>query len=136
MQIDDGNFNASLFINHLILPAYARSICRILLEAGLTVKCWGRGWNEIEEFRAHAGGPVTSRQQMLDLIEKSTALLHPWPAGIHPIDSASRPLLRAQGGREKFVSTARLALDEKCSAPHLIAEPLSFPLIQKIARLR
>ena len=136
MQIDDSNFNAALFINHLILPAYAQSICRILLGVGVAVQCWGRGWNEIEEFRAHAGGPVTSRQQMLDLIEKSTALLHPWPAGVHPIESAPRPLLRARGGREKFVSTARLALDGKCCAPHLIAEPLSFPLIQKIARLR
>jgi len=136
MQIDDGNFNASLFINHLILPAYAQSICRILLEAGLTVKCWGRGWNELEEFREFTGGPVVSRQQMLDLIEHSTALLHPWPAGVHPIDSAPRPVLRAKGGREKFVSTARLALAGKCPQATSVADSLSLAQVLKIAGLR
>lgn len=136
MQIDDGNFNAMLFINHLILPAYAQSICRILLDAELAVQCWGRGWNELEEFRPHAGGAVTSRPQMLDLIEQSAALLHPWPTGVHPIDSAPRPVLRAQGGREKFVSTARAALAGKCSPPTMIANPLRLEQVLKIAGLR
>lgn len=136
MQIDDGNFNASLFINHLILPAYAQSICRILLEAGLPVQCFGLGWNELEEFHACAGGPVTSRAQMLDLVEQSAALLHPWPTGVHPMDSAPRPVLRAQDGREKFVSTARAALAGKCSQPTMIANPLRLEQVLKIAGLR
>ena len=136
MQIDDGNFNASLFINHLILPAYAQSICRILLEAGLTVKCWGRGWNELEEFRAYAGGLVASRQQMLELIEQSTTLLHPWPSGVHPIDSAPRPVLRAQGGREKFVSSARVALAGKYPYSPSVAGSLSLAQVLRIAGLR
>lgn len=136
MQIDDGNFNASLFINHLILPAYAQSICRILLEAGLAVQCWGRGWNELEEFRGYTGGPVTSRKQMLDLIEQGTALLHPWPSGVHPIDSAARPALRAQGGREKFVSIGRLALAGKCVPSMPVADPLNLKQVLKFVGLR
>ena len=136
MQIDDGNFNASLFINHLILPAYAQSICRMLLEAGLAIQCWGRGWNELEEFREFACGPVVSRQQMLDLIEQSTALLHPWPAGLHPIDSTPRPVLRARGGREKFVSSARLALSGKYPLAASVADSLSLAQVLKIAGLR
>lgn len=136
MQIDDGNLNASLFINHLILPAYAQSICRMLLEAGLAVQCWGCGWNELEEFRTFAGSPVTSRQQMLDLIERSSALLHPWPAGIHPIDSALRPVLRAKGGREKFISVARLALAGKCPQSMPAADPLNLKLVLKFAGLQ
>ncbi len=135
MQIDDGNFNTLGFINHLILPAYAQSICRILLEAGVAVQCWGRGWNELEEFRDCAGGPVTSRQQMLDLIEQSTPLLHPWPAGVHPIDSVPRAVLRAKGGRAKFVSSARLALAGKCPQATSVADSLSLAQVLKIAGL-
>jgi hypothetical protein len=94
-QIDPQSFNKSLFIEHLIVPAYQQAVARALIAQGVPIRLYGNGWDQIESLAAHAGGPITSRDHFNQVVAGSGALVHAWPStDAHPIDVAGRPVIR------------------------------------------
>ncbi len=49
-------FDQELFVNQLVLPAYAQSLARLLLARKLPIQLAGEGWSNIPELAEHAVG--------------------------------------------------------------------------------
>jgi hypothetical protein len=103
-------FDAALFLERLILPAYAQSIARTLLTGGVPLRLFGAGWDRIDEFRPHAAGAVTSREGLNTIASHASALVHVWP-GVesHPMHRLGLPVLRPDRApdRARLLSAAR-----------------------------
>ena len=88
-------FDAALFLQHLILPAYAQGLARILLRAGLPLRLHGAGWDRIDEFRGAAAGPVASTSDLARIAREAAAVVDVWPAGAAaPLARLGRPVVR------------------------------------------
>jgi hypothetical protein len=99
--IAEETVNARLFVERLIVPAYQHGLVRWLLQAGLDVKLFGRGWDRLAEFASRHVGEVANRQSLVAAVESCAALVHAWPVGgAHAIDASGRPVLR-RGSRSK-----------------------------------
>jgi hypothetical protein len=112
--IDLRSLDVPLFVQRLVLPAYARAIADMLISAGIPLRIHGTGWDVLLRFNNHAAGPVTSREEVSAIARDATALVHVWPsaAAAHPIDALGRPVLRRTGQRrEGFLRDARRLLD-------------------------
>lgn len=133
-QIAEQGFDRSLFVQRLIVPAYQQGLARVLIASGLPVQIFGKGWDRIDEFAVHSGGPVTSRQQLREIVEQSAGLVHAWPSGhAHPIDAAGRPVLRAAGRRrDHFLRDARTMLNGAAVKSTRSASPLSARMLRQI----
>jgi hypothetical protein len=108
MRIGDGGFDAQLFLDQLIVPAFQQGMARLLIRKKTPLRLRGRGWDEIDEFAAIAGGPIDSRAQWVDAVTASAGLVFPSPlAHAHPIDALPRPIVRPAGSQ----NSALAALD-------------------------
>ena len=120
-------FDAALFLQHLILPAYAQSLARILLRAGLPLRLHGGGWDRIDEFRAVAAGPVAGAADLARIACEATAVVDILPVGASaPLTRLGRPIMRRglASSAGAFCDAARRALaGGRCEAPP--AEPVS-----------
>ena len=106
-------FDAALFLERLILPAYAQSVARVLVAAGLPVKLFGAGWDRLDDLRSHAAGVVTSRGDLETVRSQASAVVDVWPGvQCHPVDRLALPVLRAPGSadRQRFLTAARQSL--------------------------
>jgi hypothetical protein len=101
--------DARLFVERLIVPTYQQGLVRWLLDAGLDVKVYGRGWDRIPMVAARHVGNVADRDSLSAAVEACGALVHVWPvAGAHGIDGAGRPVLRrGYKGKEQWLSEAK-----------------------------
>lgn len=129
-------FDAELFLEGLILPAYQQAIARILLSEGVPLRLFGAGWDCLDEFRAHAAGPVDSRGDFEGLRNAAAAFVHVWPTSdAHPIHRLGRPVVRPRItlGRAHLVGSAKRALaGETPDAPR--AEPVSLQHFLRLLR--
>lgn len=120
-------FDAGLFLQHLILPAYAQGLTRILLRAGLPLRLHGIGWDRIDEFRPAAAGPVTCASDLARIAREVAAVVDVWPAGATvPLGRLGRPVVRRGMATSAgpFCDAARRALvGGRIDAP--VAEPVS-----------
>jgi hypothetical protein len=117
-QIAEAGFDASTFIERLIVPALQQSLARLLLQEGFPLRLFGIGWDAIPELAEAHGGPVWSREHLREICGQAAALVHAWPwRYAHPIESAGLPLLRSAGQtRISFLSDARAALSGNLAA--------------------
>ncbi len=109
LDVADDGFPRATFVNRLILPAHQHGLARALIRSKVNLELWGEGWQRIDEFAAHARGPVESRGQLASILSSARALVHVWPVRhAHPVEFTGRPVLRARGTRAAdFVAVAR-----------------------------
>ena len=107
--IDEQTIDARTFIERLILPAYQQGLSARLIKAGVPVKLFGQGWDQIAEFEPHHQGEVPDPDALRRAVASCAALAHVWPdAWAHPIDAAGRPVLRRTfRGPEAWLADAR-----------------------------
>jgi hypothetical protein len=108
------------FVDRLIVPAHQQGLVRLLQRAGVPVHLHGRGWAEIDEFRAAALGDITSPADLRRALASCAAVAHVWPINwAHPIDTAGRPVLRRTfRGTDAWLAEAhRLAAADPAPAP-------------------
>lgn len=119
LQIADAGFDAALFIDRLIAPAYQQGIARMLIGRNLPVRLFGEGWDTIADLAQHHEGRVESREHFNQILSSAAAVVHSWPfQHAHPVDAIDRPVIRAMGRRrEGLLRDARQALDGQLAAP-------------------
>jgi hypothetical protein len=130
--IDEAPFDQRLFLVDLIAPAIAQGICKILLNANVSLRLHGKGWAEIEDFARVASGAVTSRQELLAAVDAATLLIDPRPLpGAHPMHAMGRTVVRPQPKMARqFVDRVRQALAAP-PAPSTSSAPLTFEQIRR-----
>jgi len=95
------SLDARTFVERLIVPAYQQTLVRWLVDAGVDVKLFGRGWDRVAALADRHVGGVTDRASLGAAVEACAVLVHVWPvAGAHAIDAAGRPVLR-RNNRDK-----------------------------------
>jgi hypothetical protein len=112
--------NVRLFVDRLIVPAHQQGVAGLFVGAGVDVKLYGRGWEDLAAFVDRHAGTVPDRGGLDAAVDACAALAHVWPAGgAHPIDAAGRPVLRrASKGKEAWLAEAkRLARGDVRGAP-------------------
>jgi hypothetical protein len=135
MQIPEEGFDASLFLNLLIAPAFAQSLARLLLREKLPICLAGAGWDSMAEFAEVHAGPIKSRAALAEVIQSSQALVYGWPMPrAHPINSLRRPMLRPAAGRSQFLSSAKLAIQGKLQPPPTAESELTAEMILRVLR--
>jgi hypothetical protein len=135
--IGDEAVDRAAFIQRLILPAYQQGLARWLMEAGVPVRLFGRGWDVVDGFAACHAGEITDRAGLRRAIQCSAALVHVWPGnGVHPIDATGRPVLRrASKTRELWTAEAKRMSKGEGRAPAAGGPELSAGLIRRAAGL-
>ena len=128
-------FDAALFLTHLILPAYEQSLARLILAERLPLRLHGHGWADIEEFRAHAAGPITSRASLARIAAESRAIVHAVPSNhAHPADGLGVPVVRRHGmSRAVYIQSLRAALAGHVPLPAPVS-PLSLHTLARATR--
>jgi hypothetical protein len=138
INIAHANFPRARFIDKLIVPAYQQGLARVLLRGGLPLRLFGAGWDALDEFKPHAAGAISSRQQLQDIAAASAALIHVWPFTLsHPIDALGVPVLTSIRWRraQDLIATAQTALHARAPAPASASIPrLSASLLASILR--
>lgn len=126
-------FPRARFVDQLIVPAYQQGVARAMASAKVPLRAFGAGWSEIPEFRAIAGGPLTSRSAFAAALADCSAVVHVWPVNcVHPSESCGIGVIAQQADAKSLVLAARRAIvgtnnDEKPGIP-----PLSHDLIHSI----
>jgi hypothetical protein len=131
LQIGDAGFDGGMFVDRLIIPAIHQALATLLIRAGLPVRLFGRGWDQIEGLAEHHGGPVSSRAELGRILEASAAVVHlwPWETG-HPVESAGRPVIRATGANA-LLREAHAALSRDFRLPFRATPPISMQALVK-----
>ena len=135
LQIAEGGFDRSLFVDRLIVPALGQGFARLLTRTAIPLKLHGKGWEQIEGLSSNACGPVLSAAEFDEILEGAAALVHPWPWNhAHPIDAVGRPVLRAFGqDRETFLRNARIAVKQNGTGGEAIrSTPISWDVIASL----
>jgi hypothetical protein len=127
--------NISLFISHLIIPAYQQALAELLIKAGLPVRLYGAGWSDLPNFKTYASGPVTSREHLSDIARDAAALVSGVPShAAHEIDAMNRPVISPCDTREQFIREAKSSVSTAyvaCSAK-MKMQPLSSATISSL----
>jgi hypothetical protein len=118
LQIPEEGFDASLFLNFLIAPAFAQSLTRLMLKEKLPLRLAGSGWESLPEFSDICSGPIRSRTAFTEAIASSQSLVYAWPLPhAHAIDTLGKPVLRPAKGRSAFLAAARSAMQGQLAPP-------------------
>jgi hypothetical protein len=116
------------FVDRLIVPAHQQGLVRWLIEAGIEIRLFGGGWDQIDEFARRHRGAVRTLEGLYAAVQSCAGLAHVWPANwAHPIESAGRPVLR-RGSKERemwLAEARRLARGESRAL---------VPAVQEISR--
>jgi len=109
LGIAEEGFNAGLFLEKLILPAYHQGLARAMIRAMNAPAIFGSGWSELQEFHDHAAGPVTSIAALSSALGACVAILHPYPSGLpHAVDAMGLAVIRCGGmSLELLLQTVR-----------------------------
>ena len=92
--IDVGSLDAGLFLTGLILPAHLQGAAKLLVNGGLPVQLWGRGWDALSALADDARGPVNDADHLATIVGQSSLLVRPTPGvGWHPVEAFGRPVL-------------------------------------------
>lgn len=108
LGISEEGFDRTRFVQQLIQPAYQQGLARLLIDGGVPLRVYGRGWDEVG-FAANWGGPVDDREAFTAAVANAAALVHAWPARHrHAIDGCGRPVIFTPGRDPKqWVRAAR-----------------------------
>ena len=122
LGISAEGFNEGMFVNQLVIPAYQQGMARLLLDAGLPLKIFGKGWDELPRFRPAWRGTVETREAFREAVSSASVLIYLWPTRIrHEIDAMGRPVLSPNFHRaESWVRDAKAMLNgssETCVLP-------------------
>jgi hypothetical protein len=94
MNIAPEGLDRRTFIEKLVQPAYEQGIARMLLRqpcANISLRVFGRGWGELDEFKAIDGGSLLTRKALLAAVAAAGAVVYPWPVRhAHAMDSFGR----------------------------------------------
>jgi hypothetical protein len=135
LEIAPQTLDRKRFVHQLILPAYQQGLSRLLMKNSLPLKWHGRGWDRLPEFATGACGPVTSRQQLREILEAPIALVDVTPATIpHPVRSIAAPLLRPATSASESLRQARIVLTGKLQPPLPSHPPLTAEMIRSLCR--
>ena len=108
--VPSDGLDVPLFVDGLVLPAYAQGLARLLIAAGLPVRLWGSGWEEIGEFGHFAAGPLTTAEALGRALDGSTAVVRHLPGtDWHPVEACGQPVLTA-GDPRTWISRAKVLL--------------------------
>jgi hypothetical protein len=84
-----------VFVERLILPAYQQAVARALVAAGVELRLYGRGWDEVEGLSKYWGGVIRDREELRAALEEAAGVVHVWPvAWAHPVEFVGRPVVR------------------------------------------
>lgn len=113
-----------LFVDRLVLPAYAQSLARHLIRAGLPVSLWGGGWTGLSGFGDRARA-VRDDADLRTAIARTTLLLRHTPGtDPHGIEVAGRPQLAVgRRGLAEWLRTAAALLQRPPAPPAAEAGP-------------
>jgi hypothetical protein len=82
-----------------------------------------------------AVGPISSREQFMNVIDEAAALVHAWPTGsAHPIDACGRSVVRPATTRDAFLHDARTAAAGRGIAPRMADPALSAELLAELLK--
>jgi hypothetical protein len=131
--IADEAIDRRTFIEHLIRPAYAQALVRLLTASGLEVKLYGRGWGQIEEFASRSAGDIASRQELERAVETSAALVHVGPEGeAHAIRAMGRAVLGRNKSKDAWLREAAKLARGTAGAPAVAGPELSAELLRQV----
>ncbi len=118
-SIDKPGGDRSMCLVKLIAPARQQGLARLLLRHGVPLRLHGHGWSDLGQFKAHAAGPVTSRDALRAAVASAAVLIHPsHRPHAHPIESAGRPVVRAtRAGERALLAAVRQAPGNDHVAP-------------------
>ncbi len=132
LGISEEGFDQSMFIDRLIMPAYQQGLAKLLMEADLPLKIYGRGWDELPRFRTIWQGEVDTREKFRSAVKAASVLIYPWPTRVrHEIDAMGLPVLSPHLRRaESWIRDAGAMLNRATESPSLA--PISLSLIQEL----
>ncbi len=110
--IADKNLPRPLFIERLIVPAFAIGVARLLVRENVPVALHGSGWDRVAGLTEFARGPVVTRDAFNDALSDAAAVVdvfvtHP----VHPVHTCGRTVIRTGGATAlRIVQDARFAL--------------------------
>lgn len=111
------SLDCACFINRLITPAIEQAVARLLIQAHLPLHLFGTGWDELDDFRAHWSGPVTTRSALHAAAGSCQALVHTWPLRrAHPIGAMDRPIVMPGTSAQSLLSSAHAMLSDRTVA--------------------
>lgn len=115
------------FIDELIVPATAVSIARFLAANKIQFTIHGEGWHEFPNLESRWLGPIHSRQEMRNAVERAAALIQVIPS-TRPsaIDAAGRHVVRFQRDAKRFIA-ACANVDVRTSKPDV--QPIGAEMI-------
>lgn len=113
LGISQEGLDESMFIDKLVMPAYQQGLARLLLEAGLPLKVFGKGWDALPRLGSVWGGRVDTREQFRVAAQSASVLIYPWPNRVrHEIDAMGRTVLFPNvRRRESWVRDAKASLN-------------------------
>jgi hypothetical protein len=130
-SIADEGFPRARFIDRLIAPAYQQAIAKLLIDAQISLRLYGRGWDTIAPLASHCGGPVTTRAEFADALGSNCAIVNVWPVRWrHPCEFTGRAVISRARSREEFIRSARAALSGK-----MVASPPPGPALSLMSVL-
>jgi hypothetical protein len=96
-NIRDEKFERGIFFDRLIAPAYKRGLTLFLLKNGIRVALFGRGWNEMPEFKSNAMGPIENLAALARAVSQCHAILQPYPDRTITAAGLPLPMIRTVG---------------------------------------
>jgi hypothetical protein len=133
-QVSADGLDRKLFIERLIVSSYQRGLAYLLCRAGVAIRCFGIGWDKCAGLVGIARELIESREQLMDAVKNSAALLHCWPAGYaHPIEAMGRPVVKTLGrSREQLLRDVRDAISGKRCADLPRVAPISAGMVEAL----
>lgn len=103
LDVSERTLNRAKFIASLIVPAYQRGLLRVLTDAKIPVRTFGRNWDS---------DVIEDRSRFARELASSVGLLHVFPNQrlAHAIDFASRPAIRPGQSVPEMIRRCRDAL--------------------------
>jgi hypothetical protein len=96
-NIRDEKFERGIFFDHLIAPAYKRGLTLFLMKNGIRLALFGRGWNEMTEFKSCAMGPIENLADMTRAVSQCHAILQPYSDRTITTAGLPLPMIRTIG---------------------------------------
>ncbi|HEY1685260.1 MAG TPA: hypothetical protein VGG19_10895 [Tepidisphaeraceae bacterium] len=130
-QVARDGLDIKAFIEELIIPTYQQSIVKLLSQNGLSVRCFGAGWEQIESCASHVGGKISDMDQMEEAVGGAAALIHASPMTFaHPIEGMGRVVISTACSNEKaFIADALRAARGELALPRSRGTSISAEMI-------
>ena len=114
---------------------HALQLAKLLLDARVPLRLFGRGWDAIEPVASAFAGPLTSRETFAEALSSIRAIVNVWPVRWrHPCEFAGLPVVPRAKNRDELLRSARAALSGKVTAPTPPGPALSLMSLASHAR--